>query len=44
MEAKDDQGCESDDAITTTTPWMEVFDPEKVVHELEEKLRDVDNP
>ena len=43
MEAKHGQGCESDDGIITTTPWMEVFDPEQAEEELEEALRDVDN-
>ena len=30
--------------IITTTPWMEVFDPEQAEQELEDGLRDVDNP
>ena len=41
MDAKDGQGCESNDGIITT-PWMEVFDPEQAEQELEEELRDVD--
>ena len=35
MEAKDGQGCESDDGIITMTPWMDVFDPEQADQELE---------
>ena len=44
MEAKHGRGCESDDGVITTTPWMKVFDPEQAEQELEEELRDVDNP
>ena len=44
MEAKGGPEYDSDDGIISTTIWTEVFDLEQGVQELEEELRDVDNP